>query len=410
MASPTVVFFSMADDGHFHRLRPLIAGLARRGLTAYVFTGRRFAGQVERAGGRFVDLFSACSLEQADDESLPVPCRFVTFAGAHAESVLREAAALEPSLVVHDGFAVIGRVVATALGLPYVNVCAGHNVDPARFRALLATDPRVRLSPRCLRAVELLRERYGFSDASPFSYVAGLSPFLNVYCEPPEYLTDAERRALEPVAFFGSLPSIEDLDARGEGATPLFENPAASTRVYASFGTVVWWYWVREALAALDAIAEAVEATPEASAVLSLGRATVDPAAARRLARPHVSVAPYVDQWAILREASVFVTHHGLNSTHEAIFRGVPMISYPFFWDQPALAAKCQELGLAVPLAPAARAPVRPEDVATALAEVGRRREALTARLAEARAWEWRTIEGRDEVLDRIVELSSQRP
>ena len=32
-----------------------------------------------------------------------------------------------------------------------------------------------------------------------------LSPFLNLYPEPEEFLDEADRAALEPLAFFGSL-------------------------------------------------------------------------------------------------------------------------------------------------------------------------------------------------------------
>jgi UDP:flavonoid glycosyltransferase YjiC (YdhE family) len=375
-----------------------------------VFTHRRFEAQVTSAGGRFVDLFAHGTLEEADDESLPVPSRHVTFAGVHAEAIIRDVTALRPALILYDGFAVIGRVVASAFGLPYVNVCAGHAVTAVRYRALLTTDPRVRTSARCLRTVETLRERYGVHDASPFSYVSEPSPYLNVYCEPPEYLTDAERRAFEPVLFFGSLPPIEELDAGDrpdDRETPSpFGGGASGLKIYASFGTVVWRYWAREALAALGVIADAVAAMPEARGVLSLGRAPVAPADVRALVRPNVSVASYVDQWAVLREADVFVTHHGLNSTHEAIFAGVPMISYPFFWDQPSLAAKCQDLGLAIALVETARDPLRAGDVTAALAELDRRRPAIVGQLAQARAWERRTLAGREEVLQHIVDLS----
>ncbi len=64
----------------------------------------------------------------------------------------------------------------------------------------------------------------------------------------------------------------------------------------------------------------------------------------------------------------MFVTHHGLKSTHEAIWQRVPMISYPFFGDQPALAALCQRLGLAVPLVPDVMGAVRSADVRHAVA------------------------------------------
>ena len=108
----------------------------------------------------------------------------------------------------------IGRVVATKLGVPRVNVCAGHNVVPARFLEMLKNDPRVRLSPACGRAADVLRESYGVTDASPFSYVASLSPDLNLYCEPPEFLAAHDREVFEPLEFFGSLPSRDEECAR----------------------------------------------------------------------------------------------------------------------------------------------------------------------------------------------------
>ena len=101
----------------------------------------------------------------------------------------------------------------------------------------------------------------------------------------------------------------------------------------------------------------------------------------------------------------MFVTHNGLSSTHEAIFSEVPMISYPWFWDQPALAEKCRSLGLAVPLTGSAREPVRAGDLPAALAEISRNRDAYAASLAEASRWERETIAGRDAVLSQIIDL-----
>ncbi len=398
--------FCMAEDGHFQRLRPVLAGLVRRGLSVHVFTDERYAAEVRRAGAAFVDLFAGRELEQGPDASMPVPCRYVTFAGEHGAEVASELSALGPAIVVHDAFAVAGRLAAESLGLPHVQMCAGHALDPARTRAALATDERVRVSSRCLEAVDTLRERHGVADASPFSYVAFPSPWLNVYGEPEEFLTADERRALEPVVFFGSLPPAEELGARrrGEGLGS-FGEEGAGLKLYASLGTVVWRYWPAVALAALAAVAEATASIPGARAVLSLGRAAPGAAELKALERPGVTVAAYVDQWAILGEADVYVTHHGLSSTHEAIWHGVPMLSYPMFWDQPALAAKCQELGLARPLVEAPRGELGPDPVRAALEEQARHAGTSRDRLAAARAWEVRTVEGREAALDRILAL-----
>jgi UDP:flavonoid glycosyltransferase YjiC (YdhE family) len=405
--APSAAVFALPESGHFRLLRPLISDLVQRGIDAHVFTDRRREREVELAGGKFVDLFAAHPLEDVDDESTPVPCRQVSFAGRYAEQIAADVEQLGASLVVYDTFAVIGRVVGRLLGVPYVNVSPGHNLDPSRILPRLESDPRVSISPACRRAVEVLRNRYGIEDASPFSYVSGLSPFLNLCCEPPAYLTEREQRVFQPLAFYGSLPAIEEMETlgRNRGASQ-FGCESSKLRVFVSFGTVVWRYWAAEALAALKVISESLAKMPNAHALISLGGAEIGAESVRALTKPNVRVESYVDQLKVLEEADVFVTHHGPGSTHEAIFNGVPMISYPFnIWDQPALAEKCRRLGLAIPLTDSLRGPVREEDVRAAFAELSRTRESMQSDLAQARDWELQVIADRDDVLRRITDL-----
>ncbi len=402
---PALVF-CMPLRGHFQRLRPLIAGLVDAGVTTHVFTDRRFAPEVESAGGQFVDLFAGRPIEAADATSMPVPCRFVSFAGHYADAVVAEAAALRPSIVIHDTFAVIGWVVANHLGVPRVNVCAAHNTAPGPTLARLQHDPRVAIAPACHAAVRVLRERHRIPEASPFSYVAGVSPDLNLYCEPPGFLPEEHRTAFGPLAYYGSL-SPADIDDRSDASSP-FGAGASGTRVYVSFGTVIWSYYEAEALSAMTAVADALAALPDTTALISLGsweRASL----ASRLTRPNVRVDGYVDQMRVLRDATVFVTHHGLNSTHEAIVHGVPMVSYPFFGDQPHMAALCESLGLAVRLVDAPRAAITPDDVRAGLTRVAAQRAVIAARLAEARERELETMRGRPAVHQRILALMHRR-
>jgi UDP:flavonoid glycosyltransferase YjiC (YdhE family) len=402
MASPTVAFFAMPEDGHVRRLLPLVSAVASR-ARAVVWTHARFHPAVARCGAEARDLFAGRPVEAVDDESMPVPCRFVTFAGVHAGAVAEEVARDRPSLVVHDSFAVVGRAVAARLRLPSVHACAGHAVDAAAFRAALDHDPRVRVSDRCRAAADVLRDRFGLEDASPFAYVAPRSPLLNVCGEPPEWLDDSERARLEPVAFFGCLPGEPAAPARRTAATP------RAVRVYASFGTVVWRYYASEARAALVALAQAVAGREGALATIALGGAG-DEDTAKAVARAggdRVRVVDYADQQAALAAADLFLTHHGLNATHEAVWQGVPMLSYPFFWDQPALARRAQEMGVALPLGDGRpRAPVTAREVSLAVdAAVGGRRE-VASRLALARSHEERVIGGRPAVVERLLAAS----
>ncbi|MBX3025791.1 glycosyltransferase family 1 protein [bacterium] len=406
MTAPTAVFFSMEGHGHLRRLLPVVAGLAAAGLRVCVFAERRYREEVEQAGGEIMDLYSRGSLAEADAESIPTPCRYVTFAGLHAEAILSEVAALEPSLIVHDSFAVIGQIVARRLGLPRVNVCAGHNVTPATIQEILSDYARLVFSDACKRAVETLRTRDLLPDATPLAFATPPSPDLNLYCEPPQFLRPDERPAFAPLEFIGSL-SPQNL-ARGPSSTqPFGADPAIRRRLFVCLGTVVWRRYEALGRELLETVSRAVAEQPDTAAIISLGGATPGPwADALRHAR--VRVEDYVDQWDVLAHADLFLTHQGLNSTHEAICQEVPMISYPIFWDQPALATRCRELGLAVPLVEARRGPVTVDDVRSALATVAAARERLRDRLREARAWELDVVAQRPRVIDRVLALADR--
>jgi UDP:flavonoid glycosyltransferase YjiC (YdhE family) len=230
---------------------------------------------------------------------------------------------------------------------------------------------------------------------------------LNICCEPPTFLSEEQQRVFEPLEFFGSLPSIEEPELDSPpGALSHFGDPSR-LKVYVSFGTIVWRYYRQEAIAALQAISGFLAARLDVEGLISLGHAALEPAERHLLVGANVRLEEYVDQSAVLREADVFVTHHGINSTHEAIFNRVPMLSYPFFWDQPALAAKCQEMGLAVPLGGSLRGRVSEAAVASAVQELSREAGPRRHKLQRARADELEVIAGRDAVFRRVMGLAT---
>jgi len=403
-----IALFCMPENGHFQRMRPLVAGLAAEGLDVHVMTHRKFRAAVQEDGGRFFDLFGKYSLEHLSDDSLPVPSRFVTYAAAYAEPICREVQEIGARLVIHDSFALVGRLVSLLLDIPRVNVCAGHNVTPEKFVPLLRKDPRVRTSAECLRAVQTLRNVFGLADASPFAYLSPPSPQLNICCEPPEFFNDAERKAWEPVAFFGSMRGSGTGDrAASTAADPVgFAGRGGDVvKAYVSFGTVVWRYYADTALQALGTLADAFGDRDDMQAVISLGGAEPGRAARAGLSRRNVRVENYVDQQELLGQADLFVTHHGMNSTHEAIAHEVPMVSYPFFWDQPELARKCRQLNLAIPLTGTVRGDFTRSDVDRALDLLRSRSELMKSALSRARAWEEGVVANRAAVVRRIIQL-----
>ena len=54
----------------------------------------------------------------------------------------------------------------------------------------------------------------------------------------------------------------------------------------------------------------------------------------------------HIPQIAVLKQASLFITHGGMNSVSEAMIHGVPMLVIPFVSDQPLNARQVEKLGL----------------------------------------------------------------
>ncbi len=400
----TAAVLCMGGRGHVQPLLPLVRGLVARGIPVVALSRESFRPAFEEAGASMRDLYAGRALEETDPSSSPLPVRFVSFAGAHAESVAAELAALGTSLVVHDTFTVVAPVAARILDVPCVNVLPNHGLVPGRALADAASDPRVSLSEACRGAVARLRNTHRLRDASPFSYLAATSPFLNLQPEPTEFVSPESRAELSPLECWSALPDRDEP-----------ESPAPRTHVgreprdaWVAFGTGVFRYFANEAARALASIADVLGA--EGWRVrIGLGGQDVPAGLLDRLRASGAVVEHDPDQWRELASADVFVTHHGLNSSHEAIYHRVPMLSCPFFGDQPALAHACQSFGLALPITGGPAGAVEPDRLRSALRRISGDREEFAARLDAARAWEVRTLQDRPRVLDRIVNLAGRR-
>jgi MGT family glycosyltransferase len=394
-----IVLLCIPARGHVQRALLVTRGLVAEGAQVHAFCGGEFGEDFRREGAEFHDLYDGRPLDSADSTSMPIPSRFVTFAAVHGESLAREVAQCRPDLLIHGTFAVAALVVSKILGIPRVALCTGHNLSPRVALAQLENDPRVNISAACLDAVTVLRNRYGITSASPFSYLDSLSPTLNLIPEPPEFLREHEIADFQPAAFFGCLDPLGCKNPEEENC----HNASALTRGYVSFGTVSHRYYAGEIEQVLESVVGAAFVMPHCEFTLTLGGAKLRVAESLPA---NVRVESFVDQWSVLAGSDVYITHNGLNSTHESVFLRKPMISYPLFADQPLLAKRCEELGLAVSLVEGLRAPVSPRQVCEAIEKVANHRAAMHSRLEVARGWEDRVIASRPEVVQQILSLA----
>ena len=66
---------------------------------------------------------------------------------------------------------------------------------------------------------------------------------------------------------------------------------------------------------------------------------------------PNVVVRPHVPQLEVLRRASIFVSHGGMNSVSESLHFGVPLVCVPQMGEQEIVARQVEALGAGVHLA-----------------------------------------------------------
>ncbi len=393
--------FAIPAMGHIHATLPVARELVRAGVDVEFFGHVKAERAVTATGARFHDLYAGGrDMDDPDAQSQPLPLRNIGFAAKWGASVAAEVAHLGVDLVVNDAFAVVGRVVAAELGLPRVAVLSTHDPQPGRDVAALAAELGTYVAQACHEAVAELRRDYGFTDASPFSFLSDHGADLYLYCEPPDF--SAGPTAFQPSAHFGSL--LPELMPADDGSDPFGPDTGGRMRVYVGLGSTFWMIDPLAASQLLQVLVDGLGELPDVSALVTLGGSPAADEAARALQRPNVRVVPWVDQHQALRRASVFVTHAGANSVHEAIYHGTPMICRPLFGDQIAMAARLTSLGLAQPLGAPDRA-VTVADVRVAFGALAEVQPLMLERLAEARVRENEVVATRAAVVERMLRL-----
>ncbi len=393
---PRVVCLSVAAVGHITPMIALARALVARGCAVRFYAHGAFRAAVEAAGAAF------CAYEGVGDVAAVNPGKggplcLQPAAVALLPGLLAAARAWAPACVVHDLFAVWGLYLGAILELP--TVCAIASLyDDDELEASGAAPSAANAA-----ALAALRETYGvvatwqdavrsYSDAG--ANVVFTTPELQPHAAAraaARAAADADAAARAPFRFVGP-PSAADLadraldagDAAVDAADAAFVARVAAAKralggddgvariVYVSMGTELqpppkFWRVVRRALAVAPwLLVCAVGDAPGAGAALDDGDGG-DDGDARPPSR--VLYAARAPQRAVLALADAFVTHCGINSTHEALAAGVPLVALPHRGDQPQIADAVAGLGAGVALDASFGAP-RCDDLRAAVARV----------------------------------------
>ena len=236
-------------------------------------------------------------------------------------------------LVLYEQFFFVGKHLAEKHGKPCVRIFTAAATNKELMRDFLSSG-----GPMGIFRLPLIGTLWTMDTVKGLGIKLKCRNWLDEIVEnPPDCNLVYTLRSFQPFAedfpegqfhFIG--PSVYD---RKEEDFPALTKPV----IYISIGTILKG---RENF--FRACLEAFE-KEKVTVVLSVGN--FDISRLKHIPENFV-IRNRVPQIAVLKQASLFITHGGMNSVSEAMIHGVPMLVIPFVSDQPVNARQVEKLGL----------------------------------------------------------------
>lgn len=332
----TFLFFNVPAVGHINPTLGFIAELRRRGHRVVYYNAEAYQAKITQAGAEFraypsMDEYEHLAARAGRGDLANNAVSLLKIGEALLPFVQAEITREKPDAVIFDSLASWGRWGAELAGLPAIASITTFVLTPKNMPAM-PVGATLRLAaglvantPAYLRVRSRVK-RLGIRDAGLFNALMNRGA-LNLVYTSRAFQPKSEALGAE-YAFVGT-----SLNERRETLdVPLDGRPL----VYISLGTLH-----SPSRPFLESIFAAFGGMP-VQVVVSVGqKARLD-----GLTPPvNVTLRPSVAQLEILKRAAVFVTHGGLNSTHEGLFYGVPLALIPQQAEQAVVAAQVEALG-----------------------------------------------------------------
>jgi len=337
-----ILFLNVPAHGHVNPSLPLVAELTRRGhQVTYVIT-EAYRTKVGAAGATFRP-YATLRDDYFDSQGLgghvpqQVGLALITTAGEILPELRQIAQEEQPDVILFDGMCPWGLLLARVLQLPAVTSLS-----------LMALSPRLLLSLDGLRAVIPMLVKDFDKALAATRKAQALCKQLGVPAMPLASILNAYGNLTFSYtsSYFQPFADTVDKSIRFVGWTL---NPAASDAafslervgerrlVYVSLGTVnnadrAFFQTCIEALTDRDAFV-----------IITTGKA-IAPDTFGALPE-NIAVYDWVPQIDVLKRADLFISHSGMNSVHDALYLGVPLLLVPQQAEQTFTAKRVVELG-----------------------------------------------------------------
>lgn len=331
-----IFFFCIPAHGHTNPTLPVVAELVRRGHEVRYYSFEEFREKITATGAKFVacDSFLPPVSKKETKRLLKVSTTEMTVKDfettARIDPMLcKDIEREHPDCIVADSVCFWGKLIAQKYALPFV--CSVTTFAFNRYSSQYMKNSFGELMdmilgiPRMNRALRKLQP-LGYHVKNALSIVQNDNDTDTVVYTSRKFQPCADTFS-DHYAFVG--PTALRI--------PVCKENRKRPLIYVSLGTVVnnhpeFYQNCIEALQDMDA-----------DVVMSCGR-YMDLDELGELP-PHIKAYAYTNQLQILAEASIFVTHCGMNSVSESLLSGVPMVMVPQTGEEAAVARRTCEVG-----------------------------------------------------------------
>ncbi len=340
---PKAIFYNVPGHGHVIPSLPLVAELSRRGHEVIYHASEGFRAAVEATGAAFRpyrtiadDYFAARGLHGGRPQK--VALALFSTAEEILPDLLAEAAGGRPDYVLFDGMCPWGFLAAHALKVPKVaSLALAPPVSPppsAMIKLLPLVAPMLArdfgAGVQANKLARALARRYGAPLPTPASLLTSLGDLSLSYTSSSfQPFADTAPASVRFVGWTRWEPPAAE--------TFSFDGARGRRLVYVSLGTVN-----NDDRAFFQTCIEAF-AGVEAFVVISTGR-LFTPESFGTLPE-NIAIYPWVPQSQVLKRAALFISHGGLNSIHDGLSLGLPLLLIPQQEEQTLNALRVAELG-----------------------------------------------------------------
>lgn len=340
-----IIFVNVPAHGHTNPTLPLVRVLVQRGEHVIYYSFDSFQQAIEQTGATFRSYQHLLALDytRPDPNLFRLATSLLDATSTLLPPLLERVAADAPDLIIYDSLCPWGKYLAQLLACPAIcsittfaltpRIALGSRTQLGEFIGMyLASGPQRRHFHRIART---LAQTYGIPQPQPLDMFRNEAELNLVY-------TSAEFQPIS-TSFSSRFKFVGPSLASNATPTPLpFPLPTDTAVLYISLGTL---FNEDESFyrTCFDAFA-----TMSLHVVMSIGTKV----AVEQLGDipANFTVRQSVPQLAVLRHAQAFITHGGMNSVHEALWFGVPMVVIPQAADQQIVAQRIRALGAGIRL------------------------------------------------------------